>query len=141
MNAKPFARASDLLLVRAVDQNAKNRRPEDEPRRSGTHEANLAQTLGRPWEGGIMSIRGYFALSQPATFGARRPASTASGAQTPAPTSIPSRQLTLAWQIAIYFILLGAIVASRFLDLYRAGVPFAFQLDWAYLSFIAICSL
>lgn len=87
-----------------------------------------------------MSIRRYFDLSQPATF--REPPSPSRAAPPgAAPATQPTQQMTLKWQVATYFILLLSIVASRFLDLYRVGVPATFGLDWQYLLFIGIASL
>jgi len=90
-----------------------------------------------------MNIRRYFDLSQPATFRSAAPplaAPAAEGAAIAA-AELPAAQMSLEWQIATYLILLISIVASRFLDLYRVGVPAKFGLDWQYLSFIAIASL
>ena len=81
----------------------------------------------------------YFDLSKPVTVGKKRPASPAPSAPTASPT--PDQPMTLAWQIATYLILLLSIVASRYLDLYRAGVASSFTLDWAYLLFAAVVSL
>ena len=88
-----------------------------------------------------MNIRRYFDLSQPATF--RDPSPAASGGEPPAriPPLTAAQQVSLAWQITIYFILLISIAASRFFDLYRAGIPKSFVLDWQYLLFLAIASL
>lgn len=86
-----------------------------------------------------MSVREYFDLNQPVAIGRRssRPPSAApDGATAVAPV-----QLTLAWQIATYLVLVASIVASRFLDLYRAGALDSFSLDWAYLVFLGISSL
>jgi len=94
-----------------------------------------------------MSVRHYFDLNQSARFGSpksNRPRVGAipSGAG-PAGSPAPGTEggLNLGWQVGTYLILLLAILASRFLDLYRAGVPGEFQLDWAYLLFIGIVSL
>lgn len=87
-----------------------------------------------------MNIRRYFDLSQP-TFG---PSSRASGAAKPTTAGAvfpAASQISVAWQIATYCILLLSILASRFLDLYRAGVAYSLELDWSYLLFIAIVSL
>ena len=50
-------------------------------------------------------------------------------------------QLTWAWQVAIYVILVLSIFSSRFLDLYRAGVLDEFRVDGPYMLFTAIASL
>lgn len=50
-------------------------------------------------------------------------------------------QLTLAWQILIYAVVLASILSSRFLDMIRNGVPGQFFVDWKYLLFVAIVSL
>ena len=90
-----------------------------------------------------MNIRRYFDLSEPVTFGVPRlpPPTMKVPQKAPLSPPPPSRQLTLGWQIATYCILLIAILASRFLDLYRAGVASTLQLDWGYLLFMAIASL
>lgn len=88
-----------------------------------------------------MSIRNYFDLSEPVTFRARKSPPPAVGAATPVRTSAPSQVLALPWQIATYCILLFAIVASRYLDLYRVGLVSEFKLDLPYLLFLVIASL
>jgi hypothetical protein len=81
-----------------------------------------------------MTIRRYFDLSKAATFGP-------GGAQTaPAPGAKP-QAVSAAWQAAMYLVLVLSILASRFLDLYRAGVADRFGVDWKYLLFVAIVAL
>src|SRR5262249_14599441 len=70
-----------------------------------------------------------------------RPSSSSASAATPAAARAREGGLNLGWQIATYLILVAAILASRFLDLYRAGVANTFRLDWAYLLVMAIVSL
>lgn len=117
-----------------------------------------------------MNVRSFFDLSQPVGFRekpkARKTADAPVGA--PAPTAAPavgtvteippagsvvvpgtalssspsgSQELSWAWQVAIYFVLVLSILSSRFLDLYRAGVLSEFTVDGPYLLFIAIASL
>jgi predicted small integral membrane protein len=117
-----------------------------------------------------MDIRSFFDLSQPVrlrerhrTPKARRVAvalpapaalATAAGAievgmpapaPAPAVAAMPSassaNELAWAWQVAIYFILILSIFASRFIDLYRAGVLSGFSVDGPYLVFTAIAAL
>ncbi len=117
-----------------------------------------------------MTIRDFFDLSQPITFSRKREAVTDASAPVSAPSAavaadgtaaiaIPvppapaapaetlpqspsdSTELTLAWQLVIYLLLVLSIFSSRFLDLYRAGVLDQFRLDGPYLLFTAIASL
>lgn len=92
-----------------------------------------------------MNVRGYFDLSKPATF--QNPEPSPPKASAPIPGAITgqpaaaAQQMSVKWQIATYLILLLSILASRFLDLYRIGIPETFVLNWQYLSFMAIASL
>lgn len=88
-----------------------------------------------------MNIRQYFDLSEPVTLRTPKVARPTSGAPRSAPTASSSAPITLVWQIVIYLLLVLSIVASRFLDLYRAGVASSFALDLRYLMFIGIVSL
>jgi len=85
-----------------------------------------------------MDILRYFDLREPATFRNRPPKPATAGT---AAAPVASQEFSLAWQIATYFILAAAVVAGRYLDLYRAGVASSFRLDWAYLLFVAIVAL
>ena len=86
-----------------------------------------------------MSIKRYFDLSQPATF--RDPIRKSSAPQADSRPPDASQRLTLKWQIVTYVVLVLSIMASRFLDLFRAGVASTFRVDLPYLIFIAIASL
>ncbi|MFB3922927.1 MAG: hypothetical protein ACE145_14475 [Terriglobia bacterium] len=115
-----------------------------------------------------MNVRNFFDLSQPIRFREKHkthkeshvavalptPASLATeagaievGMAAPAaiapssPAPAAATELTVAWQVAIYLILILSIFASRFLDLYRAGVMGEFTVDGPYLLFTAIASL
>ena len=68
------------------------------------------------------------------------PVAAAAAAPAPAPAARPA-QMTVAWQITVYGVLLLSIMSSRYLDLYRAGLADQFVLDWGYLLFISIVSL
>ena len=83
-----------------------------------------------------MSVSKYFDLNQPVVFGRSSRPRPRSGDPVSAPI-----QLSLPWQIATYLVLAASIVASRFLDLYRAGALDTFSLDWRYMVFLAITSL
>ena len=85
-----------------------------------------------------MNLRSYFDLSQPVTFRAAAPTQPPGG---PPPAVASGQEMGFAWQVFTYFVLVFSIVASRFLDLYRAGVAGTFHLDWAYLLFISIAAL
>ena len=58
-----------------------------------------------------------------------------------APTPVVANSLGVGWQVVVYVTLALSIVASRYLDLYRAGTANEFALDWAYLLSVAIVSL
>lgn len=88
-----------------------------------------------------MNIRQYFDLGKPATFGGAERATSDSAAAALEPGVPSAQQMSLKWQLVTYLILMLSIVASRFLDLYRAGVPGAFVLDLQYLAFVSIASL
>ena len=103
-----------------------------------------------------MSVRSYFDLSQPVSVGsaerpahraasapgaAHRPAATAVATMVAPPPAAPAQQMSIKWQVATYLILLVSILASRFIDLFRAGVAASFALDWRYLLFVGIASL
>lgn len=81
-----------------------------------------------------MGLGQYFDLRKPALGKA-----AASGESAPAPAAAVS--LGAGWQIVVYVTLLLSIVASRYLDLYRAGTASEFGLDWPYLLSVAIVSL
>jgi hypothetical protein len=85
-----------------------------------------------------MSVRKYFDLNQPVSFGRppKAPVPQPGGVAAAAPMQLP-----VGWQIATYLVLATSIVASRFLDLYRAGAVDSFSLDWRYLVFLGISSL
>lgn len=89
-----------------------------------------------------MGLSQYFDLRKPAlgkkaTTGGSVPAPGAPGQPLPAPAT----SLGIGWQIIVYVTLLLSIVASRYLDLYRAGTASEFGLDWPYLLSVAIVSL
>src|SRR6266496_4574394 len=84
-----------------------------------------------------MSIQHYFDLTQPATFSDPRP----KGSETRSRSLDTDQKLSLKWQIVTYAVLVLSIMASRFLDLFRAGVASSFRIDLPYLIFIAIASL
>ncbi len=89
-----------------------------------------------------MNVLGYFDLSKPATFSNPAPSrATPAEAETGQPSVSASQPMSIKWQMATYMILLSSILASRFLDLYRAGVASKFVVDWQYLLFLAIASL
>ncbi|MBI3680586.1 MAG: hypothetical protein HY235_09340 [Acidobacteria bacterium] len=79
-----------------------------------------------------MNLKKYFDLNQPVT--------TAAPAAAAAPPAPPAG-VRLQGQVGIYVFLLLSIIAGRFLDLYRAGVPGTFTLDLGYLAAMSIVSL
>lgn len=83
-----------------------------------------------------MNIQRYFDLSQPATFRDATPK-----AQVHQAGGSVEHKLTLKWQLITYVVLVLSIMASRYLDLFRAGVASSFRVDVPYLIFIAIASL
>lgn len=48
---------------------------------------------------------------------------------------------SVKWQIVIFMTLILSVVASRFIDYYRAAVSWSLFTDWQYLLFAAIVSL
>ena len=54
---------------------------------------------------------------------------------------LPATRHTLFSQVGTYCVVVTSILASRFLDLYRAGVADSFLLEWHYLIFASIVSL
>jgi len=90
-------------------------------------------------DGGFMSIQRYFDLRQPATF--RDPKPKASSSETHSRSLDTNQELSVKWQIVTYGVLVLSIMASRFLDLFRAGVASSFRIDLPYLIFIATASL
>jgi hypothetical protein len=89
-------------------------------------------------KGAVMGVRRYFDLNEPVPIGrsSKPPLRALGGSAAVAPVQLP-----LAWQIATYVVLATSIVASRFLDLYRAGAVDTFSLDWRYMVFLGISSL
>jgi len=103
-----------------------------------------------------MNILDYFDLNRPALgetksapvvvtpspIAAPMPGGQPGAAAAVAASGAPAvQQLSLAWQIVTYVVLLLSILCSRFLDLYRVGATDQFTLDWKYLLFMAIVSL
>ncbi len=87
-----------------------------------------------------MRIQNYFDLSQPVNFRKlqTRPASVDARPSPPEAELMP--QLSIAWQIGLYLLVMASILAGRFMDLYRAGVAGDFALDWRYLLFVVLVS-
>jgi hypothetical protein len=52
-----------------------------------------------------------------------------------------SSNVSPGWQAVIYCTLVLAVLASRYLDLYRAGLANTFVLNWPYLLAVAIIAL
>lgn len=48
---------------------------------------------------------------------------------------------SVKWQIVIFMTLILSVIASRFIDYYRAAVSWSLFKDWQYLLFAAIVSL
>jgi hypothetical protein len=67
------------------------------------------------------------------------PALSQSGARRPG----ASKDLTapMGWQVSIFATLTLSIIASRFIDYYRAAIPWSPFRDWQYLFFALIVSL
>lgn len=51
------------------------------------------------------------------------------------------RAQSIGWQVLIYATLMLSVLASRFIDYYRAAVSWSLVQDWRYLLFAAIVSL
>jgi hypothetical protein len=98
-----------------------------------------------------MNIGDYFNLRQSISSAptSAPPPTTSVASTTSAPQAVAAAvalapqptQLTVAWQLFIYAVVLSSILSSRFLDMYRAGVAGQFFFDWRYLLFVAIISL
>jgi len=52
-----------------------------------------------------------------------------------------ARNPSISWQILIFVTLIFSVIASRFIDYYRAAVSWSLFRDWQYLLFAAIVSL
>lgn len=85
-----------------------------------------------------MGLAKYFDLSKP-VFG--RAAEHPEPAPAPGQPPPAAGSMGVGWQLVVYVTLLVSVVASRYLDLYRAGTASAFALDWPYLLSVAIVSL
>jgi len=48
---------------------------------------------------------------------------------------------SVKWQVLIFMTLILSVIASRFIDYYRAAVSWSLVKDWQYLLFAAIVSL
>lgn len=91
-------------------------------------------------------VRSYFDLSR-ALLPAKQDAGAADGAERVQPEStaaageLARARVGAAWQLAIYLVLAASIVASRYVDLYRAGIPEQFAIDRYYVVFVAIMAM
>lgn len=56
-------------------------------------------------------------------------------------SSSEAQNPSLKWQSVIFITLIFSIIASRFIDYYRAAVPWSPFKDWQYLLFAVIVSL
>lgn len=150
-NVKQFVRVISLLSATGADRGApKPKLGRRVFNRVPLNAAVLALVPIRERWGGLMKIHDSYSSGKPdvlmAAGSAHAPYPTPAR-PSPGESAVGARdarrnpELSLAWQIMVYVTLMASILASRFVDFFRAAVPWSPFEDWKYIIFAAIVSL